>query len=94
MRVSRHRILQWPGKRRSQPETSHERVGNEGVVWGVEETEKGKEQEKTTSDHWSKGAFGTNADAILDSSSGLYGIARPLFLVLPPRRPVLPTWVG
>ena len=59
--------------------------------WGGE-TEKGKEKEMTTSDHWSKGALQTNADATLDSSPGLHGIALPLFLVLPPRLPVRPTW--
>ena len=61
---------------------------------GGGETEKGKAKKMTTSDHWSKGTLGTNADATLDSSSGLHGIAQLLFLVLPPRRPVLPTWAG
>ena len=65
--------------------------GLRGVGGG--QTEKGKEQEKTTSDI-GVGALRTNADATLDSSSGLHGIAQPLFLVLPPRRPVLPTWAG
>jgi hypothetical protein len=80
-------------QRWSQPETGHEKMGDEGGRWGGG-TGKGKGQEKTTSDHWSKGALRTNADATLDSSSGLHGIAQPLFLVLPPRRPVLPTWAG
>lgn len=50
MRISRHRVPQRPGKRRSQPETSHKK-------WGMMEGERegeGKEQEKTTSDHWAK----------------------------------------
>lgn len=85
MWISCHRILQRPSKRRSQPETSHEKVGDEGA----RETEKVKrEKTQQATMHWSK------SDVTLDSSSGLHGIAQPLFLVLPPRRPAPPTWAG
>ena len=40
MRMSCHRILQWPSKRRGQPETSHEKMGDEG------KTEEGKRERK------------------------------------------------
>jgi len=32
MRISCHRIFQWPSRRRSQPEISHEKMGDEGEV--------------------------------------------------------------